>query len=407
MDIDSLKNEWEELNKEYSELENCNRRYIELLEQLHSRQQICFNEIKHQRYRMNQITASLRQFKGPVDVEVKEKVDELQKMTLKRKAQLHEIEQSLPAKSGRYLQIILGDVNVSILNRNDKVRYKDDYEKFKLILNVIGLIMAFFNLIFNYRALELAFIFLLVWYYCTLTIRESILKVNGSRIKGWWRAHHFISTVAAGVLLVWPQGEHWQIFRMQFMYFNVYISIVQYLQFGYQKGLLYRLKALGERHNMDITIEGFHSWMWRGLSFLLPFLFFGYWFQAYNAWTLYKLAFTPPDAPWHVSVMAGLFLLLFVGNMATTLWVVPEKIRERSKERYRLLSMGKSMKLRREVKNSASDMDLASSANGSTVTAQTATVPKIPSVPPTQPQPSAPAPASAPASAPAADKKEI
>jgi len=49
------------------------------------------------------------------------------------------------------LQIILGDVNVSILNRNDKVRYKDDYEKFKLILNVIGLIMAFFNLIFNYR----------------------------------------------------------------------------------------------------------------------------------------------------------------------------------------------------------------------------------------------------------------
>lgn len=74
------------------------------------------------------------------------------------------------------------------------------------------------------RALELAFIFLLVWYYCTLTIRESILKVNGSRIKGWWRAHHFISTVAAGVLLVWPQGEHWQLFRLQFMYFNVYIS---------------------------------------------------------------------------------------------------------------------------------------------------------------------------------------
>lgn len=48
-------------------------------------------------------------------------------------------------------QIILGDVNVSILNRNDKVRYKDDYEKFKLILNVIGLAMSFLNLIFNNR----------------------------------------------------------------------------------------------------------------------------------------------------------------------------------------------------------------------------------------------------------------
>ncbi|XP_037938629.1 transmembrane protein 120 homolog isoform X1 [Teleopsis dalmanni] len=355
MSIDALSNEWDELGKEFVELENCNRKYIELLEQLYSHQQKCFNEIKHQRYRINQINASLKQFKKP---EEKERVSELQKNTLKRKAQLYEIEQSLPAKSGLYLRIILGDVNVSILNRNDKVRYKDDYEKFKLILNVIGLLMAFLNLIFNYRALELAYIFLLVWYYCTLTIRESILKVNGSRIKGWWRAHHFISTVAAGVLLVWPQGEHWQLFRTQFMYFNAYISMVQYLQFGYQKGLLYRLKALGERHNMDITIEGFHSWMWRGLSFLIPFLFLGYAFQAYNAYTLYKLSKEPIDAPWHVSVMCGLFLLLFTGNIMTTLLVVPQKIRERAKERYRLQSMGKSMKLRKMMRNSMSENDI-------------------------------------------------
>lgn len=69
-------------------------------------------------------------------------------------------------------------MNVSILNRGDKVRYKDDYEKFKLILNVIGLSMSILNLLTNHRALELAFMFLLVWYYCTLTIRESILKVS-------------------------------------------------------------------------------------------------------------------------------------------------------------------------------------------------------------------------------------
>lgn len=87
MDIEALRGEWNELNKEYNELEvslpftymhtvvaanraphpllfplqTCNRRYIELLEQLYSHQQKCFNEIKHQRYRMNQITASLRQ----------------------------------------------------------------------------------------------------------------------------------------------------------------------------------------------------------------------------------------------------------------------------------------------------------------------------------------------------------
>jgi hypothetical protein len=45
--------------------------------------------------------------------------------------------------------------------------------------------------------------FLLVWFYCTLTIRESILIVNGSRIKGWWLTHHFISTVCSGISLIW------------------------------------------------------------------------------------------------------------------------------------------------------------------------------------------------------------
>lgn len=78
-------------------------------------------------------------------------MQDIEKNMMKRKAQLYEIEQSLPQKNSLYLQIILGNVNVSILNRNDKVRYKDDYEKFKLILNGIALIMAIINLTFNSR----------------------------------------------------------------------------------------------------------------------------------------------------------------------------------------------------------------------------------------------------------------
>ena len=37
----------------------------------------------------------------------------------------------------------------------------------------------------------------------------------------------------------------------------------QGLQFYYQRGCLYRLRALGETHDMDVTIEGFHRWMFR------------------------------------------------------------------------------------------------------------------------------------------------
>ncbi|XP_016766962.1 transmembrane protein 120 homolog isoform X2 [Apis mellifera] len=254
----------------------------------------------------------------------------LSKEMTKREQQLHEIEQTLPKPNGTYLQIILGNVNVSILNKSDKFKYKDEYEKFKLVLSVIGFILSVLNLVTNIRTLELSFMFLLVWYYCTLTIRESILKVNGSRIKGWWRFHHFLSTVVSGVLLVWPNTGPWYAFRQQFLWFNAYISVVQSLQFCYQRGVLYRLKALGERHNMDITIEGFHSWMWRGLSFLLPFLFVGYMFQLYNAYILYTLI-SHSEATWHVSVLSGMFLVLFLGNTITTIMVIRQKLRERVK----------------------------------------------------------------------------
>jgi hypothetical protein len=53
------------------------------------------------------------------------------------------------------------------------------------------------------------------------------------------------------------------------MWFNVYLGFLQYLQFTYQKGVLYRLKSLGQRKEMDITIDGFHSWMWKGTRVLL------------------------------------------------------------------------------------------------------------------------------------------
>ena len=50
------------------------------------------------------------------------------------------------------------------------------------------------------------------------------------------------------------------------MWFNIYLAFLSYLQFTYQRGCLYRLKSLGLRNNeMDITIDGFHSWMWKGI----------------------------------------------------------------------------------------------------------------------------------------------
>ncbi|XP_059052041.1 transmembrane protein 120 homolog isoform X1 [Achroia grisella] len=326
MDVEECHKEWEDLIADYKRLEATNKEYITKLEEVGELQSKCMKELDHQRYRMSLISNALKRLEKK-GITKDERLENLEKEIMKRKAMLHEIKATLPKQNSLYLRIILGNVNVSILNKNDKFKYKDEYEKFKLILSAIAFVLAVTNLYIDFRPLQLILIFLLVWYYCTLTIRESILKVNGSRIKGWWRLHHFISTVVAGILLIWPQNEPWEEFKHTFLWFIAYISVVQYMQFRYQSGVLYRLKALGARHNMDITIEGFHSWMWRGLSYLLPFLFGGYVFQLYIAYTLYNISYHP-EATWQVAALSMSFLLLGVGNTATMLMVIPQKFSE-------------------------------------------------------------------------------
>ncbi|KAJ8935170.1 hypothetical protein NQ318_000831 [Aromia moschata] len=321
----SIFEEWEELAKDYSQLESANESYQKKLKELSDLQQTCLKHIAHQRYRLKIIGKSIKR----LEKERSTSLETIKIGILKREAELQVVEQTLPRRSGKYLKLVLGNIDVSFLNKAEKFRYKDEYEKFKLINHVVAFFMAIINLYYHFRPLELLYLAFLVWYYCTITIRESILKVNGSRIKGWWRIHHTLSTIASAVLLVWPENQLWSEFREQFMWYNIYNCLIQYLQFKYQRGALYRLKALGERDNMDITIEGFHSWMWRGLTFLLPFLFIAYIFQLVNAVVLYRLSYSH-QASWHVLVSSAFFFVFFVGNTLTTIMVIPNKIREKN-----------------------------------------------------------------------------
>ena len=84
---------------------------------------------------------------------------------------------------------------------------------------------------------------------------------------------------------------------------------------------------------MDVTIQGFHSWMWRGLSFLIPFLYMGYIFQLYNAYTLYNLSQREECSEWQVPLSAFIFFLLFLGNTFTTSLVIQQKLTEKISEK--------------------------------------------------------------------------
>jgi hypothetical protein len=321
--LEACLKDWSDLAEEYQDLERKHKEYRQLLDKSISWQKKCVSGVTHQKYRLNVIKKLMTEIE-PTCKEEEGELEDLRKDILRRQGQLSQMMETLPTKSGRYLRVIMGNVDVSILDKNEKYRYKEQYESFKLIVNLIGGILATTNFFLGYRVLDLVFFFLIVWYYCTLTIRESILIVNGSRIKGWWRAHHFVSCVVGGVLLVWPDGIPYRAFRDQNMLLNIYVAFLQYLQYIYQKGCLYRLRSLGERQDMDITIDGFHSWMWKGLGFLLPFLYIGYLMQIYNAYTLYILC-SHPDATWQVPVLCGLFLLLGAGNLVTATMTIPKK----------------------------------------------------------------------------------
>uniref|UniRef100_A0A665W748 Transmembrane protein 120B n=1 Tax=Echeneis naucrates TaxID=173247 RepID=A0A665W748_ECHNA len=310
--------EWEEIDDEYQQLQETHKIYRQKLEELTNLQTTCSNAISKQRKGLKDLRHSLTRCAQSCDEKELELITDIRMQIKDKENVFFDMEAYLPKKNGLYLNLVLGNVNVTLLSNQAKFAYKDEYEKFKLYLTIILMFGAITCLFFlNCRVTDEIFNFLLVWYYCTLTIRESILMSNGSRIKGWWVSHHYVSTFLSGHLV------SVNIFK---------ICFVQFLQYYYQSGCLYRLRALGERNQLDLTVEGFQSWMWRGLTFVLPFLFFGHFWQLYNSVTLFRLARHEDCKEWQVFMLALTFLVLFLGNFLTTVKVVHQKFQKNQKK---------------------------------------------------------------------------
>uniref|UniRef100_A0A3B4A6B1 Uncharacterized protein n=1 Tax=Periophthalmus magnuspinnatus TaxID=409849 RepID=A0A3B4A6B1_9GOBI len=317
-DLANVLEEWTSLEEEFQQFQEAHKLYLQKLDEISKLQNNCSSTISHH------LVVTLKdlklflyiRFNNVLSPEDSNTVDAIKEKIKTRPNVLSEMEAFLPKKNGLYLSLVLGSVNITLFSKQSKFAYKDEYERFKLYLTVLLLLLSFTCYFFvSYRFVDAILNFLLVWYYCTLTIRESILITNGSRIKGWWVFHHYISAFLSGVMLTWPDGKLYMVFRNQFLAYSLYQSFVQCLQCYYQSGCLYRLKALGERHNMDLTVEGFQSWMWKGLTFLLPFLFF------------------EGQVSGLTVMLCGLcFLILFLGNFLTTVAVVRQKMKSRNQK---------------------------------------------------------------------------
>lgn len=340
---------WQELQEDHKE----NETELQALEAMHRDYEISMQKanklhrdletiIDKKLTRLHKFMKRVKDCEIHSDIETQTR-NEIEEQTEFRYNQLLRFKDTLPKKGELYLRIILGSLNVNLIEKEFRLKYKEEYERFKLVLNLIIFLLSFITLFINYKALDAALQFLLVWYHCTLTIRESILIANGSRIHGWWRALQFITTIQAGIIILWPDGSSYNEFRKYFLLYTVYTAFLQYLQFYYQHSCLYRLRALGERYDMDVTLQGFHSWMWKGLSFLLPFLYFGYILQIYNAHKLYQLH-QEPGAEWQVLLTGVIYFIIFLGNVITTTLVVSQKIQQGFSSKLRAFTQGVASK---------------------------------------------------------------
>lgn len=85
-----------------------------------------------------------------------EVVNQIRDKVSQRKAQLNEIQESLPRKNDLYLRIILDGINVSFINQEQRFKFKEQYEKFKLVVSGLILFVAVLDfMVTKYRFVEM------------------------------------------------------------------------------------------------------------------------------------------------------------------------------------------------------------------------------------------------------------
>lgn len=240
---------------------------------------------------------------------------------------LERVSGEVPRPPPPLLSFVLGTPTPSrIPTQPMRVAYKTSYETFKLRAALLSSFLAILNLVFPSPVIDALFLFLLLWYYSTLTLREHVLAANGSRIKPWWLLHHLLTSLLSGLLLVWPSSPGRDAFRPRFYFYAVYLGLVQYLQYRYQTARLYTLRSLGQTNAMEtVSGEGTSALAGREVQWLLPYLAGGWGWQLFLAYL--GVSDWSRGGGWHGLVIGGVWAVLGVGNAWVTLDTFWEKAR--------------------------------------------------------------------------------
>ncbi|KAI9093739.1 TMPIT-like protein-domain-containing protein [Phlyctochytrium arcticum] len=317
-----------ELLTELKALETKAAYYNELAHQLNSEEAAALKDLAKQRKKVKSflhdkgVTAAASR-----DQVFADRVDEIRR-------KLQHIENQFPKPAHFLLRLALGNTApLSLKPLAMRLHFKHEYELFKLRFTLISIGFAVIGLfLYDGRVLDALYGFTMLYYYCTCVLREHILLVNGSRIRSWWFGHHYFSILTSGVMLIWPTTAIYRAVRPILFQFFLYVGILQYFQYRYQRNRLYVLVALDRARPMDtVSGEGFFTQsLEREFFFLLPFIVTSQIWQLYNGYLLLTLweKQLSEKAEWQALVLSALFFILGLGNMIATVRTVMSKRRK-------------------------------------------------------------------------------
>lgn len=268
----------------------------------------------------------------------------------------------LPVKIPWLLSALVGrHINVVTLQRNQGIRLKEEYHEYRDQRGWIMFLSSTLLLLALHRArsrsqsgqsltftppimvgVQLLLLFMLS-FFTGLALRESVLKVNGSRIRSWWIEHHYWSIATCAILLLLPvDSASVQFCVNKFLWWAWWQSLIMILQNRYQRKRLVTRIALGKAMAMDV-VSGESSGNFGQLLLLYPLLFWLQGLQANIGFIMvrrgWSAASAAPSEGWldlekhesdlrgsrGVLLVGGLMLIMAICNFRNTVATILQK----------------------------------------------------------------------------------
>lgn len=255
-----------------------------------------------------------------------------------------------PETRSLFNRIMLGRVNVKCFSERERIRLRDEYNKFKLRTNVLFVLFPCCVLFFHYYLrhewedthwINVFHHLWLLYYFVSLALRENILLVNGSNIRPWWIYHHYLSAAGTVVWLVWPPTPIYTDYVPYVTSLCLYTGLVQAVQIMFYKRRDYVNRALGKTGHMDVSYPETLTELPKELLLLIPLWFIAHLWQLSLGISFFRTLFSdvnPFDKHWtqwreELQVgFAGLFSVVLGGgnfiNVIVTIYSKVTKIQQ-------------------------------------------------------------------------------